>query len=65
MEAIRSGAPESTTIPGFSAIEEELADVVIRILDYAGGRDLDLEGALEAKMRFNDARSYRHGGKLA
>jgi NTP pyrophosphatase (non-canonical NTP hydrolase) len=65
MEALRDGAPPSDAIPGFSRVEEELADVVIRVLDFAGGHDLNLEGALEAKMRFNASRPYRHGGKRA
>ena len=65
MEAYRSGNSESEKIPGFSKIEEELADAVIRILDYAGGANLNLEGALQAKMAYNETRPYRHGGKLA
>ena len=65
MEAYRSGNPESEKIPGFSQMEEELADVVIRLLDFAGGEDLDIEGALIAKMLYNEKRPYRHGGKLA
>ncbi|HHR85176.1 hypothetical protein J7K60_06200 [Candidatus Bipolaricaulota bacterium] len=65
MEAYRSGNPESKKIPGFSQMEEELADVVIRLLDYAGGKNLNIEGALLAKMAYNEKRPYRHGGKLA
>jgi len=65
MEAYRSGNPESEKIPGFSQMEEELADVVIRLLDFAGGEDLDIEGALIAKMAYNENRPYRHGGKIA
>ena len=65
MEAYRSGNPESEKIPGFSQMEEELADVVIRLLDFAGGENLNIEGALIAKMAYNEKRPYRHGGKLA
>ena len=65
MEAYRSGNPESKKIPGFSQMEEELADVVIRLLDYAGGKNLNIEGALLAKMAYNEKRPHRHGGKLA
>lgn len=65
MEAYRKGDPESDKIPGFSKMEEELADVVIRLLDYAGGEGFDIEGALAAKMAYNETRPYRHGGKLA
>jgi len=65
MEAYREGNPASEKIDGFSKIEEELADTIIRILDYAGGLGLDIEGALCAKMAYNETRPYRHGGKLA
>lgn len=43
----------------------EFADTIIRIADTCGRLGLDLEGALLAKMDFNDGRPYRHGGKLA
>lgn len=42
----------------------ELADVVIRILDYAGAEGVDLESVILEKMDYNDLRGYRHGGKL-
>jgi len=44
-------------------IEEELADVIIRILDAAAGYDLDVHGAIIAKMLYNETREDRHGGK--
>jgi len=65
MEAYRDGDAESEKIPAFSKLEEELADAIIRILDFAGGETLDIEGALRAKMVYNEGRPYRHGGKLA
>jgi len=65
MEAYRIGNPQSDVIPGFSRLEEELADVIIRVLDFAGGTGLDLEGAIESKVSYNETRPYRHGGKLA
>lgn len=43
----------------------ELADVVIRAFDTAGGLGLDLGACILAKMRYNETRSHRHGGKLA
>lgn len=41
----------------------ELADVVIRIMDYCGAMGWDLENAILLKHRFNKTRSIRHGGK--
>lgn len=43
----------------------ELADIFIRIAEYAYANDIDLTVALEAKMRYNATREYRHGNKLA
>jgi NTP pyrophosphatase (non-canonical NTP hydrolase) len=65
MEAYRDGTRASEKAPAFSKLEEELADAIIRILDFAGGESLDIEGALRAKMAYNEGRPYRHGGKLA
>jgi hypothetical protein len=63
-EAHREGNPPSEKIPGFSKIEEELADVVIRLLGDAAGRDLDVVGAIIAKGLYNVDRPRKHGSKL-
>jgi len=65
MEAHRDGNTGSDKIRGFSKVEEELADTVIRILDLAAGMGFDVDGAVRAKMAYNETRPYRHGGKLA
>ena len=41
----------------------ELADVVVRVMDWFGSQGLELEEFLQTKMRFNATRSRRHGGK--
>lgn len=41
----------------------ELADAVIRILDYCEFRGWDLEGAIALKHKYNKSRPHRHGGK--
>ena len=46
-------------------LPSELADVVIRAVDTADKWGIDLESAIEVKMRFNASRGHRHGGKVA
>lgn len=41
----------------------ELADAVIRILDYCAEAGIDIEGAILRKHEYNRDRPYRHGGK--
>jgi NTP pyrophosphatase (non-canonical NTP hydrolase) len=64
LEALRNGNGRDSHIPEFLGVEAELADVVIRIMDYAGGRGYDIPGAILAKVAYNDNRPVKHGGKL-
>jgi NTP pyrophosphatase (non-canonical NTP hydrolase) len=64
LEALRRGNPSDSHIPQFSALEAELADVVIRVMDYALYRNLDLAEAIQAKREYNNTRPFKHGGKL-
>lgn len=61
LEADRINNPESKKIPGFSQVEEELADVIIRILDSAKSRDYNIGEAIIAKLQYNSMREYKHG----
>jgi len=63
LEALRKDNPPSTKIPDFTSLEAELADTVIRIMDYAEAKDLNVAGAILAKMEFNRSREHKHGGK--
>lgn len=45
-------------------ISTELADCVIRIFDFCGRYDIDLEKIIDTKMEYNSKRSYRHGNKV-
>ena len=47
----------SDKIPGFTGIEEEFADVIIRICDLAGRRKLNLGQAIIAKLAYNQTRA--------
>lgn len=60
LEADRHGAP-SDKIVGYTGVEEELADTLIRILDFAGKHDLRLAEAFVDKLQYNLMRPWRHG----
>lgn len=68
LEEHRNGhAPNETYYPEGSSKPEgipvELADCVIRIFDFCGKYDIDLEDAINTKMQYNKSRPHRHGGK--
>jgi len=63
LEGLRHGNPASDHIPSHCAAAEELADIIIRCLDMGEARGWDVAGALIAKMKFNETRPVRHGGK--
>lgn len=56
-------AAPSEKIPEFTGLEEELADVIIRIMSYSGRTGLNVAGAIIRKMDYNMERDYKHGGK--
>jgi hypothetical protein len=58
-EGIRK--PVEASIEGFTNEEEEIADALIRLLDYAGHYHLRIGAALAAKMAVNEGRPFRHG----
>ena len=60
MEGERKGLMDDK-LPHRPMAEVELADVVIRIFDYAGAFGYDLEGAYREKMAFNEQRAdHKH-----
>jgi NTP pyrophosphatase (non-canonical NTP hydrolase) len=63
LESYRRGDPLSDHIPEFTGVEEEFADVIIRLLDNAHHFNLRVPEAVIAKMAFNESRPYKHGGK--
>lgn len=56
LEALRNGDNEN--------LREELADIIIRTCDLAGGLGIDLEEELIAKVEKNKKRPYKHGKKF-
>lgn len=63
-EALRNGNPASDHIPEFTGMEEEFADVIIRIMHFAERMNLRVPQAMFAKLDFNETRPVKHGGKL-
>ena len=45
-------------------IAVELADCIIRILDYCGHAGIDIAEAISIKHEYNKTRPYKHGGKV-
>jgi hypothetical protein len=43
----------------------EMADVLIRMLDFCEGMKIDLQAAYNIKVAYNEGRPYMHGGKIA
>lgn len=61
MEAIRAGNAPDKHIPDLNSAEVEFADVVIRIMDYAGKKGYRVGEAIVKKAAYNATRPYKHG----
>jgi NTP pyrophosphatase (non-canonical NTP hydrolase) len=62
-DALRAGNPYEQGLENVRAVEAELADVVIRIMDTAAAFRWDVAGAIMKKTAFNASRPRMHGGK--
>lgn len=54
---------DGSVLPKPEGVGSEAADVLVRLLDTCKRYDIDLEAEFNQKMRFNEARGWRHGGK--
>jgi len=66
LEAIRHdgyNTPSEHT-PECSQVAEEMADVVIRVMDFCEARNISLGEAIVLKSAFNADRPYKHGKKF-
>lgn len=61
LQALRNGNPSSEHIERVQALDEELADIIIRVLDYAFVKGIDIGNAVCEKMKYNLSREYKHG----
>ena len=58
-----SEALEGFRHDNFDNFCEELADIIIRVLDCASGLGIDMDTAVFVKLEQNKKRGFRHGGK--
>lgn len=76
LEELRNGRePNETWYPGDwdadddgnpvkpEGVPSEMADVVIRVLDFCGANNIDLEAMIIEKLDYNATRANKHGGK--
>jgi len=63
LEADRKDMGESKKLFGVSQFTEELADIVIRVMDLAEAEGCYLSGAIVRKMQYNESREHLHGNK--
>lgn len=45
------------------SFEEEMADIIIRVLDMCAFKGIDIDAHVAAKMRYNSLREFMHGKK--
>lgn len=45
-------------------VPSELADVLIRVLDFAGFHGIDVDKAVAEKLAYNETRGHKHGRKF-
>ena len=55
------GGPDGPYKP--EGVPSEMADVVIRVLDFCGANGIDLESMILEKLDYNASRAPMHGGK--
>lgn len=64
LEGLRHGNPQDEHCPQYTSAEVELADCIIRILDACAAWGFDIQGAIFAKMAYNESRPYMHNKRF-
>jgi NTP pyrophosphatase (non-canonical NTP hydrolase) len=63
VEAIRKNL-QSDHLENRSGIEEEVADTIIRLLDFCGGTGVKIGEVIFEKLEYNRSREFKHGKKF-
>lgn len=61
LEASRKGNPPDDHLPQYSGVGVELADCVIRIMDFCAAFSIPLGEIINAKVEYNKTRPHKHG----
>lgn len=61
LEGLRSRNQPDKHLPEFNSATVELADAIIRIMDFAGYKNWPLADAIVAKIAYNTTRPKKHG----
>ena len=62
LEARRAGIADQCECMGKpEGAAVEMADCIIRILDYAGHEGWDMDAIIKQKVDYNETRPYKHG----
>lgn len=64
VQAAKSTHHGQNVSPKPEGVPSEMADVVIRVMDFCEANDIDLEASIIEKLDFNASRSHKHGGKV-
>lgn len=64
LEALRKGNPADSKLPHHTEETVELADVIIRILDYTSAYSIPIWDAVLEKVKFNNTRERKHGKRF-
>ena len=60
LEGLRHNNPKDEHCLEFGNVEIELADCIIRILDFCRYKGYDIGSAMNAKTEYNKTRPYKH-----
>ena len=62
-EALRKPDLKDAHLPDEDPVGLEIADTVIRAMDYCGANNISLGSLIVKKLTYNRTRSHMHGGK--